>query len=63
MIGKHHDILSFFQRVAAENIEVSSMVPAVLARELKSKNKKALVAGWGKTNNKRESGKNQAVSN
>ena len=63
MIGKQHDICIFFQRTAAENIEVSSMDPAVMARELKSKNKKALVAGWGKTNNKRENSKNQAVSN
>merc|ERR1712027_184024 len=48
------------KRTAADNIGVSSMNPAVMARELKPKNKKALVAGWGRTNNKRENSKNQA---
>jgi len=55
--------VSLFQRVAAESIDVSSMVPAVMARELKSKDRKALVAGWGRTRDYRESAATQRVSN
>jgi len=51
------------KRTAADNIGVSSMNPDVMARELKSQNREAVVAGWGRTNSRYQSGQNQLVSN
>ena len=63
MTGKQQDTFaSFFQRTAADNIGVSSMNPDVMARELKSQNREAVVAGWGRTNSRYQSGQNQLVS-